>query len=104
MEEYNRVSYIYELKNHVDGKVVITGKVTNIPWQHLINPPQDYCAINYFDCKGDQTVVYSKEPIHVREEINVFGKAVKIMGTSKRPGSNDVFVEYHIVAEKWEKI
>ena len=50
----------------------------------------------------DNIVFYSKEPVICSSAIKIEGKVIKVIGKSKRPGSDTIFIEYQIVAEKWE--
>jgi hypothetical protein len=43
---------------NVGKKVSIKGKVSEMPWQHMIQQFESHPHIYYIDWEGDQTVVY----------------------------------------------
>ncbi|MHA2309046.1 MAG: hypothetical protein ACXABJ_07200, partial [Candidatus Heimdallarchaeaceae archaeon] len=74
-------------------------------WQHIIDVSHHHENIYYLDLDGgDQIVFYSKEPVACTSMIKIEGKVIKVVGKSKRPGSDTTFIEYQIIAEKWECI
>lgn len=81
--------------------VDITGKISNTPWQHMVNPPMSHPHAEYMDFDdGGQVVVYSKEIIDCDGKLTVKGEVIEIEGTSKRPGSEEVYTELQLVADK----
>ncbi len=93
-----------ELQNY-EGKVVsVEGKIAEVIWQHLIKSPETHPEMTYFDIGDYQIVVYSKKPIMSKGKLKISGTVVKVEGKSKRPGSDEIYTEYHIAADKWECI
>ena len=91
-----------DLHKYAGRKVTAVGKKSDLPWQHLIDPPDTHPDIVYFDMREIQIVVYADELIDCRGELAVTGTVVELEGTSKRPGSKEIHTEYHIVADTWE--
>ncbi len=91
-----------ELQHHEGKKVTFEATIAMIPWQHLINAPDTHTHINYLNIEKEQVVVYSKEKIDCKAKVNVKGTVVKTQGKSKRPGSDEVFTEYQVLADSWE--
>lgn len=84
------------------GKIVtVNGKVSQIMWQHIMQPTKEYQNITYLDFDKQQTVVYSKEPIKCKGMVEVTGRVIKVEGNSKDPRRKEAVDEYHIQAEKW---
>ncbi len=92
------------LQQHEGEKVQFEGTIAMIPWQHLINLPDTHQNINYINIgkEKEQVVVYSKNKIDCKAKVGVKGTVVKTKGTSKRPGSDEVFIEYQVIADSWE--
>ncbi|MFH1434590.1 MAG: hypothetical protein ABIJ56_02625 [Pseudomonadota bacterium] len=91
-----------DLPGYTGKKITAIGKKSDLPWQHLIDPPETHPDIVYFDMGEIQIVVYSDKLIDCRGELAVTGTVVELEGTSKRPGSKEIGTEYHIIAEKWK--
>ncbi len=94
-----------ELHKLVGQKVELEGKISDVPWQHLIDFSDTHQIIQYFDLdSGDQIVIYSKETIECKEKMRLSGEVIKVDGKSKRPGdtSESVYVEYQILVDDWE--
>lgn len=93
-----------ELQQHEGKKVAFEGTIAMIPWQHLINAPDTHKIINYINIgkEQEQVVVYTGEKIDCKAKVAVKGTVMKTRGTSKRPGSDEVFIEYQVVADSWE--
>ena len=92
-----------KLIDSVDKEIVVQGKISNEPWQHLIGNPQGYPFFEYFDLiDGYQTIIYSKEEIKSRSNLKIHGLVTKVEGKAK--GSTDPYWEYHITVHKWENI
>jgi hypothetical protein len=82
--------------------ITLTGRISQTPWQHMINIPSSHPFADYMDFDDDQMVVYSKEPIDCPGEVRVEGKYIEIEGTSKRPGSEEVYTELQILVDEFE--
>ena len=93
------------MKKLVGQKVELEGKLSDLPWQHLINFSDTHKEIQYFDLvNGDQIVVYSQNPIECAKKMKLSGKVIEVIGKSKRPGdtSEIEYVEYQILVDDWE--
>ena len=103
-EEYKLIEDQDNLQKHEGEKVTFEGTIAMIPWQHLINAPDTHTNINYINVgkEKEQVVVYSKEKIDCKAKTIIKGTVVKTKGKSKRPGSDEIFVEYQVVADSWE--
>jgi len=102
MGDYISMTDSYRLQEYVDKKVKVTGRISDMPWQHLIGNFEKYSEIYYFDIKEDQIVIYSKMAILCSSSLTIYGTVVKVTGKSKRPGSNEEYTEYHILVDRWE--
>ena len=94
-----------ELQKQVGKKIEIMGKISDVPWQHLIDFSDTHKIIQYIDLvSGDQIVVYSQEPIECSHRLKISGEVIKVIGKSKRPRdtSENVYVEYQILVDDWE--
>lgn len=87
---------------YVSRTVTLTGKISDRPEQHMIDIQESYPYMDYFDTESRQYVVYSKEKINCTEEVTIKGKTIEIEGTSKKPGSDEVYTEEQIIAESFE--
>ena len=96
------------LGQHVDRQVELTGRVSEVIWQHLGAYFPDYPESYYFDVGDFQIVVYARAPIECAGELTVRGRVVELRGPSKRPGDteeskvDDRYVEYHLKVDSWE--
>jgi len=87
----------------VGETVELTGKLSDIPWQHMIEIREAYPYINYIDFEGgDQRVVYTKDLIRCSNNVKFKGTVVEIVGESKNPDSNEVYVDQQITADEFE--
>jgi hypothetical protein len=101
--EYRQLSEDDSLASFNGQKVQVEGRISDTPWQHLINIPEAHPEIAYFDLAGGaQIVVYSREKIPCLERSLIKGTVIEIKGESKRPGSKDEVREYQIVVDAWE--
>ena len=92
------------LKDKTGKKITLLGKISNIPWQHMIKDVENHNHIYYFDLEdGYQIVIYSKAEIHCAGSLSVTGEVIEVRGKSKRPNKIDdvTHVEYHIIIDKW---
>jgi hypothetical protein len=104
--EYLRIEDQDDLQKYEGKKVTFEGTIAMIPWQHLINLPDTHPNINYINIgkEKEQVVVYSREKINCKAKTSIKGTVVKTKGKSKRPGSDEIFIEYQVVADSWECI
>jgi hypothetical protein len=85
----------------VGETVELTGKLSNQPWQHMIDIREDYPYISYVDFDdGDQLVVYTKDLPMCNGEFSFKGTVIQIEGESKRPDSDEKFTEIQIIADE----
>jgi len=93
------------LKDKVGKKIALKGKISDIPWQHMIEDVEGNNHIYYFDLEhGNQIVIYSKAEIQCTSSLSITGKVIEVRGKSKRPSKIDdiTYVEYHIVVDDWD--
>jgi hypothetical protein len=94
-----------EFEENIGKEIILKGKLSDTPWQHMIDTSQKYENIYYLDLEGgDQIVFYSRNPVECKDEIMIKGKVIRVVGKSKKPGSDITYIEYQIVAEEWECI
>ena len=92
-------------RGKIGARVEIVGKISRMPWQHMINPQDDYPSINYLDVPdGGQYVIYSYDQITCTGDVRVSGTIIEVKGKSKRPGSSDAYSELQVVVDSWECI
>lgn len=100
---YFKIEPQHDLGSRIGAKVKLEGRISNVPWQHMIHWPEGYPQIAYFDFElGRQTVLYSKSAIACPGPMTVWGTVLKIQGETKRPGSDEPVVEYHILVDRFE--
>jgi hypothetical protein len=100
---YTRVTDAATLKNYVGEKVVVTGNISKIIWQHMMGNFEGYPYDYYFDIGDSQIVIYSRKPIGSNEQIRVYGEVVKISGKAKGDPREE-YSEYHILVDRWEEM
>jgi hypothetical protein len=96
-----------ELSKNVDKKVTITGKISKVPWQHMMTSVQGHPASDYFDVDGGaQIVIYSKSAISYKGKMSITGKVLGVQGSSKRPGASksETYSEYHLIVDEWKPV
>ncbi|MBD3230117.1 MAG: hypothetical protein GF329_18205 [Candidatus Lokiarchaeota archaeon] len=110
-KEYKKIEFYDDLLENINKKIKFKGKISEIPWQHLININKPYENINYVDImakeskKPSQIVVYTKEEAPgPGSRIIFYGTVKKTSGKSKRPGSDKTTSEIQINAEKFKVI
>ncbi len=96
----------YNFAESVGEKITLSGNISKIPWQHLIQFISDRDNINYFDLEnGEQIVIYSREPITCRGRMKINGEVILTKGSSKRPQKIDeTYQEYQLLVDSWECI
>ncbi len=90
------------LRRYMNECVVLHGKVSDIPWQHMVGTFKGYPRTAYFDVGSFQIVVYSRTPISCTGEVEVTGKVREVKGLSKGPEPRETFTEYHVTADSWK--
>ncbi|MBN2151175.1 MAG: hypothetical protein JW839_07020 [Candidatus Lokiarchaeota archaeon] len=93
-----------DLSTQVDKTVTVTGRISGVPWQHIVASVEGCHSSEYFDLDdGYQIVVYLKNPITEKGRISVTGKVIGVRGGSKRPGAakSEPYTEYHVVVDSW---
>jgi hypothetical protein len=91
----------------VDQKVTVTGKISNIPWQHIITTVKGYPLSEYFDLDDKtQIVIYLKTAISERGHVAITGKVIGVKGGSKRPGAakSEPYTEYQVAVDEWKPV
>lgn len=96
-KDYITLKDTSNLNKYVEKRISLKGDISDMPWQHLILYDPDYPYILYFDVNEDQIVIYSKIEIKCKKNLWIFGKVIEVKGTSKRPGSNEPYIEYGIL-------
>jgi hypothetical protein len=89
----------------VGEKITLTGNISKIPWQHLIQFFSDREQINYLDIEnGEQIVIYSRKPITCRGKMKINGEVILTKGSSKRPQKikDETYQEYQLLVDSWE--
>lgn len=96
----------YNFAESVGEEITLSGNISKIPWQHLIQFISDRDNINYFDLEnGEQIVIYSREPITCRGRMKINGEVILTKGSSKRPQKIDeTYQEYQLLVDSWECI
>jgi len=102
MDEYHKLEDATYISEYEDKKIMLTGKISHIPWQHMIKAVQSHPYMEYFDVGDDQIVFYSIEQIDCKSTLTLYGTVIKVEGKSKRPGSDDIYTEYHLLVDKWQ--
>ena len=96
-----------DFKNNVGKTLTIKGKITGIMWQHMFQDIEGYPNTNYVDLEENaQIVVYSKEPITCKGQIEVTGEIIKVGHEKGDPREKipDEYWEYHMIVESWKCI
>lgn len=88
------------LAQRAGDRVALTGKISDLPWQHLIDDVPSHPHADYFDVGRDQIVIYSREPIGETRAIRVEGTVRRVEGRSKGP-SERRHTEHHLVVDGW---
>ena len=87
---------------HAGGSLAVTGRISQMPWQHLVDPIPGK-QILYLDLEGGhQIVVYSATKPVCPGRVWLTGRVVEVAGAGKRPGSTERFVEYQLDVSRWE--
>ncbi len=91
---------------NIGKEITLRGRISRIPWQHLIGMFDGYPMNDYFDIEGgSQIVIYFKESITCTGPVEVRGTVVEVGGGSKRPGKADAtYKELHLLVDSWKCI
>jgi hypothetical protein len=92
------------LSEMVGRQAVIEGKISNIPWQHLIHIPKEGQQPVYVDIIGTslQTVAYVGGSIACRSHVLLEGTVLGVTGGPKRPGEGGAtHTEYQLKVDRW---
>jgi hypothetical protein len=91
----------FKLSDQIGQAVVLEGKVSQTPWQHMIQDlPKK--VITYFDLDGgNQIVVYTTEEIPCPGRVRLEGRVILTEGNSKRPGSKERYSEVQLDVARW---
>jgi len=95
----------YNFTEAVGEKITLTGNISKIPWQHLIQFFSDREHINYFDLEnGEQIVIYSREQIVCKGKMKIYEEVILAKGSSKRPQKikDETYQEYQLLVDSWE--
>jgi hypothetical protein len=91
-----------DLRSRVGEKVVLVGRVSQMPWQHMIRGDLKKQAA-YIDLEGrGQIVAYAKGSISCPGAVVLRGTVLLTEGSSKRPGSKEVCSEVQLDVESWQ--
>jgi hypothetical protein len=93
-----------ELKAMENRRVVVRGKISAVPWQHMVGASAEFPHAEYFDLEGGfQIMIYAREPISCAGTLEVTGTVVAISGPGKRPSPDEpIHTEYHIQVDTWK--
>ncbi len=76
----------FDLENNIGEKVSITGKISNVMWQHFHTYVKTHPHIGYIDLdETHQIVVYTKNPIECNGVVHLTGKLIKTKYKSDSP-------------------
>lgn len=90
------------LSDHEGEVVEVEGRISENPWQHLIDARRAASAL-YFDLDdGDQIVAYAPEPQSCPGRLRLTGVVIRVEGRSKRPGSDERYAEHQLEVTKVE--
>ena len=90
----------------INKNITIKGKISEVPWQHLIQSVPEYPYFEYFDLKDNyQIIIYSKEKITNKKSLLIHGKVIPVTGKPKHFNSklDENFTEYHVLVDRWEE-
>jgi len=93
-----------DFESNIGKSVKIFGKLAKEIWQHLTTFIDSHPFITYFDLdNGYQIVVYTKDSISCKENIELTGKLIKVEGKHKNPRSKitEQYFEYQLLVDSW---
>ena len=88
------------------GKTItVTGKISNVVWQHIISATNSHPYFSYFDLEdGYQIIIYTENQIKCKERMEVRGEVLKVEVNEDADSKGAGLVEYHIMADNWKCI
>lgn len=93
---------IHPNQSNAGTTITITGSISDMPWQHMIDARASSSDVRYVDLDdGVQVVVYFPRGAPYAGRLAITGEVIAVSGTSKRPGSTTEHVEYQLVATAW---
>jgi hypothetical protein len=91
-----------DLSARVGERVVLAGRVSQTPWQHMIRGDLKKQSA-YIDLeRGGQIVAYAEGSISCPGTVVLTGTVLLTEGSSKRPGSKEVGSEVQLDVESWQ--
>jgi len=96
-----------DLERNVGKKVKIQGKISNVMWQHFTMKTINHPYMNYIDLDETlQIVVYSKEEITCKTNVELIGELIKVGNKENDPRYkiHDEFFEYQLIVDSWKCI
>jgi hypothetical protein len=98
----------FDYESVLGKEIEITGKISQIIWQHMIVLQPEYPEISYFSLvdengvEGHQFVIYSKKPIPESGILTLKGRLIKSEGETKHPDEErrKYYYEYQFIAEE----
>ena len=96
-----------DLERNIGKKVKIQGKVSNVMWQHFTINTDEHPYMNYIDINETlQIIVYTKEEITCKTNIELIGEIIKVENKGNDPKSkiHDEFSEFHLIVDSWKCI
>jgi hypothetical protein len=93
-------------EKNVGNTVKVTGTIAKEIWQHLVLLVKEHPYMEYIDLDEDhQIVVYSKDEIECKGNLEMIGELLKAKGDSKNPRTkihDDIYFEYQLIVETWK--
>ncbi|MBY9004207.1 MAG: hypothetical protein KGD73_09575 [Candidatus Lokiarchaeota archaeon] len=96
-----------DFERNVGKKVKFQGKISDIMWQHFTIKTGEHPYMKYIDVNETfQIVVYSKQEITCKTNIELTGELIKVgnKGNDPRYKIHDEFFEYQLIADSWKCI
>lgn len=82
-------------------QLVMVGRVSQTPWQHMIQTIPGKTAYYVDLAVGGQVVAYASGNMECKGQILLWAKVVLAEGTSKRPGDTKSFTEAQLDVNRW---
>ncbi len=101
MEKTIRIDALTRLHEYTGKTVTVTGRISDVPWQHIIANEPGHPFSYYFDVGPEQTVIYAKTGIECGPGLTVTGTVIEVGTKSKKPGDDQTYREYQILVEDW---
>lgn len=88
-------------RENVGKEVAVVGRVSQMPWQHMIRADTGKQA-EYIDLQeGGQIVAYLASPVACGQPVLLEGKVLLTEGGAKRPGSKETASELQLDVGRW---